>query len=308
MVEGEARHHEDVALATVEGIGEVGAKAVELPPGVDVGEAPVRTRRGDDVREKFKDGDLQHGQRIEAFLVETLAEAEGLWVEQCTNGARCSLQGGDGLRVTRGEGRMQAVDLAVARIAQRLAVHQPMQLEMQAHRSGRGFAEEVFVGDFDSCLGPFPKEGEQQTGPPIELQVFVEHREQLAAARSHLAVDPLHVADAPFLMAADMAAAKDHQIMAVVRSRSQPGRIEQCPHPPEVEDRTVEDVAEERLLDRLALVGALPEGWQRAAESGRIGQRAHPAEEFHQFHFRLNEELLRGRGKGHGDLLGLGSG
>ena len=50
MVEGQAGDDQDVTIAGVEGVGQVGRQAVELSPGVDVGHAAMRITGGDDIR------------------------------------------------------------------------------------------------------------------------------------------------------------------------------------------------------------------------------------------------------------------
>ena len=44
MIESEPGNNQDIAVFAAEGIGEIGGEAVKLPPGIDIGEAPVRVR------------------------------------------------------------------------------------------------------------------------------------------------------------------------------------------------------------------------------------------------------------------------
>ncbi len=119
-----------------------------------------------------------------------------------------------------------------------------------------------------------------------------------------MAVHPLDVTQAVLLPHPQMAAAENDQVLAVMGGRPEAGRIEQGPDPAEVEDWTVEDIAEQRLLDRLTLVGALPEGRQGPLETDPAGPAAHAAEELHELHGWLIEQDLGGRGDRHGGLLG----
>ena len=113
---------------------------------------------------------------------------------------------------------------------------------------------------------------------------------------------PLDVADPAFFMGAEVAAAEDHQIVAVMRGRRQPGGIEEGADAAEIEGGTIKSVAEEGALDPLAFVGALPDNRQGAGEAAGDGQGPHPSEQLHRFHVRLGKEDIGWRLNWHADL------
>jgi len=110
MVESQPGHHQDIAVAAIEGVGQIGRQAVELAPGGDVAEAAVRMLGSHHFRHISEHRAFQHVSWFEAFVIDAFDEAEGLGVKQYADRLGGAAETGDDLRIAAGDSGMQAVD------------------------------------------------------------------------------------------------------------------------------------------------------------------------------------------------------
>ena len=146
---------------------------MELPPGIDIGETPVRVGRGNDIGPEIENPHFQHRPRIEAVGIESFTEGEEAGPEEGADGTRFRGDTGQGGGMLFHQRRMQLIDLAERGIVEGFAGGQPPEIDLDAGgRPGR-FAEEIFVGDLDEQPLRSAQQANEESRALIDLQVLL---------------------------------------------------------------------------------------------------------------------------------------
>ncbi len=122
---------------------------MELPPGVDVCHASVRKLRGHNIRQEVKHRRFEQSIRIVVGAVQAFGEVECGWIEHFTDRYRLVRNRRQGMLVAFCQLRMQAVDLALAGIAQGISIDKSVDMQVQVRMIVHVgiFAQQVFVGE-----------------------------------------------------------------------------------------------------------------------------------------------------------------